>query len=140
MKKYNDTPISDKLELTDCLPPLLQAIEIKEETAKVGFDFPDVKATIEKLDEKISELKEAIKKDDKDNIFEEAGDVLFMLANLINKLSFNPLLALKASNKKFMKRFKYVEKNVNFRGASFTKHTDFVSRLYEEAKMKEKHN
>ena len=134
-----NTPISDKLELTDCLPPLLQAVEIKKETATVGFDFPDVKATIEKLDEEVTELKEAIK-DDKDNIFEEAGDVLFMLANLINKLGFNPCLALKASNKKFIKRFKYVEENLNLRGASFTEHTDFVSRLYKEAKTKEKHN
>ena len=37
-----NTPISDKLELTDCLPPLLQAVEIKKETAKVGFDFSNL--------------------------------------------------------------------------------------------------
>ena len=133
-----ETPIVKKLELTNCLPPLLQAVEIKKRMVGAGFGSLSLNETFAKLDEEILELKHEITRRGKDNSFEEAGDVLFILANLISNLGHNPMLALEATNKKMIKRFKYVEENMIFRGASFTENTEFANQLYKEAKEKEK--
>lgn len=133
-----NTPISDKLELTNCLPPLLQAVEIKRRMIGAGFGYLSLNKTLAKLDEEILELKQEIARKGKDNSFEEAGDVLFILANLISNLGHNPMLALEATNKKMIKRFKYIEENMILRNASFSEHPDFANKLYMEAKQKEK--
>lgn len=90
--------------------PLLQAIILKKYTAKVGFDFNSVNEALIKLDEEVEEIKQAIKNNDKENIFEEVGDALFVLANVAEKLGINPELALRYANQKFQKRFTAVEK------------------------------
>lgn len=133
-----NTPISDKLELTNCLPPLLQAVEIKRRMVGAGFGYLSLNETLAKLDEEILELKQEIARKGKDNSFEEAGDVLFILANLISNLGHNPMLALEATNKKMIKRFKYIEANMILRNASFSEHPDFANKLYMEEKQKEK--
>ena len=138
MSHHITTPITKKLELTNCLPPLLQAVEIKRRMIGAGFGALSLDETLAKLDEEILELKQEIARREKDNSFEEAGDVLFILANLISNLGHNPMLALEATNKKMISRFKYIEENMIFRGASFTEHSDFANQLYEEAKAKEK--
>ena len=133
-----NTPISDKLELTNCLPPLLQAVEIKRRMVGAGFGYLSLNETLAKLDEEILELKQEIARKGKNNSFEEAGDVLFILANLISNLGHNPMLALEATNKKMIKRFKYIEANMILRNASFSEHPDFANKLYMEEKQKEK--
>lgn len=133
-----NTPISDELELTNCLPPLLQAVEIKRRMIGAGFGYLSLNETLAKLDEEILELKQEIARKGKDNFFEEAGDVLFILANLISNLGHNPMLSLEATNKKMIRRFKYIEDNMILRNASFSEHPDFANKLYTEAKQKEK--
>ena len=64
--------------------------------------------------------------------------MLFIIANLTSNLNVHAMLALEATNKKMIKRFKYVEENMIFRGASFTENTEFANQLYKEAKEKEK--
>ena len=92
--------------------PLLQAIILKKYTAKVGFDFNSVNEALIKLDEEVEEIKQAIKNNDKENMFEEVGDALFVLANLAEKLGINQELALKYANQKFQKRFTAVEEKM----------------------------
>ena len=93
------------------LPALLQSRRIQEKAAGVGFDWDNNKKVLDKVDEEILELKEAIIK--KDGIDEEFGDVLFSLVNLSRHLDVDPESSLKKSTIKFIKRFKEIEKEVD---------------------------
>ena len=93
------------------LPALLQSRRIQEKAASVGFDWDNNKKVLDKVDEEILELKEAIIK--KDGINEEFGDVLFSLVNLSRHLDVDPESSLKKSTIKFIKRFKEIEKEVD---------------------------
>ena len=93
------------------LPALLQSRRIQEKAASVGFDWDNNKKVLDKVDEEILELKEAIIK--KDGINEEFGDVLFSLVNLSRHLDIDPESSLKKSTIKFIKRFKEIEKEVD---------------------------
>ncbi|MGP1438140.1 MAG: nucleoside triphosphate pyrophosphohydrolase [Treponema sp.] len=94
------------------LPPLLKAVSLKNKVAKIGFDWDDVQGVMEKLDEEVQEVKDGIAKNDIVNIEEEIGDVLFVLVNMAEKLNINAELALNNANKKFEKRFRYVEERM----------------------------
>lgn len=125
------------LEKTNDLTPLLQAIAIKQITAKVGFDFLDVESALVKLDEEINEVKEAINNKDKDNMFEEIGDALFMLANVAEKIGVAPEKALKESNKKFIARFKHVTKMMQEANIPMNKNNiDKMEVFWQKAKRK----
>ena len=93
------------------LPSLTKARRIQEKAAGVGFDWDNNKKVLDKVDEEILELKEAIIK--KDGIDEEFGDVLFSLVNLSRHLDIDPESSLKKSTIKFIKRFKEIEKEVD---------------------------
>ena len=93
------------------LPALLQSRRIQEKAASVGFDWDNNKKVLDKVDEEILELKEAIIK--KDGIDEEFGDVLFSLVNLSRHLDIDPESSLKKSTMKFINRFKEIEKEVD---------------------------
>ena len=109
--------------------PLLQAIILKKCTAKVGFDFNSINEVLIKLDEEVEEIKQAIKKNDKENMFEEVGDALFVLANVAEKLGINPELALKYANQKFQKRFTAVEEKM--RKARISLEKENISKMEE---------
>lgn len=93
------------------LPALLQSRRIQEKAASVGFDWDNNRKVLDKVDEEILELKEAIIKND--GIDEELGDVLFSLVNLSRHLDIDPESSLKKSTIKFIKRFKEIEKEVD---------------------------
>lgn len=93
------------------LPALLKSRRIQEKAASVGFDWDNNKKVLDKVDEEILELKEAIIK--KDGIDEEFGDVLFSLVNLSRHLDIDPESSLKKSTIKFIKRFKEIETEVD---------------------------
>ncbi len=92
------------------LPALLKARRIQEKASGVGFDWNNVDRVIEKVDEEIIELKEAIINND--GIEEELGDVLFTIVNVSRHLNINPEQALKKSTNKFIERFKLIEKDL----------------------------
>ena len=92
------------------LPALLKARRIQEKASGVGFDWNNVDRVIEKVDEEITELKEAIVNND--GIEEELGDVLFTIVNVSRHLNINPEQSLKKSINKFIGRFKLIEKDL----------------------------
>ena len=93
------------------LPALLQSRRIQEKAAGVGFDWDNNSKVLDKVDEEILELKESIVKNK--GINEELGDALFSLVNLSRHLDIDPELSLKKSTKKFMRRFKVIENQVD---------------------------
>ncbi len=91
------------------LPALVKANRIQEKVAGVGFDWEQPEQVWEKVQEELSEFKEEIKKGDKEAMESEFGDVLFSMVNYARFLKINPENALERTNKKFTKRFQYLE-------------------------------
>jgi MazG family protein len=97
-------------------PALLEALKITTKAAKVGFDWKDAAPVFEKLDEEVAELKSAMEQQNAEEIEEEIGDLLFVVVNLARKLDIEPETALKRSNRKFRRRFKFIEKELASNG------------------------
>ena len=91
------------------LPAMVKANRIQDKVAGVGFDWEKPEQVFEKVQEELAELKSEIAKCDKDAIEGEFGDVLFSMINYARFLKVNPENALERTNKKFMKRFQYLE-------------------------------
>lgn len=91
------------------LPALVKANRIQEKVAGVGFDWEQPEQVFEKVKEELSELQEEVSAGDKDKLEAEFGDVLFSLVNYARFLDINPENALERTNKKFIKRFQYLE-------------------------------
>ena len=91
------------------LPALVKASRIQEKVAGVGFDWEHPEQVWEKVEEELGELKSEIENKNQDAIENEFGDVLFSLINYARFLDINPENALERTNKKFIKRFQYLE-------------------------------
>lgn len=99
-------------------PALLEGLKLTKKAAKVGFDWENAEQIFEKLDEEIAELKEAISKNETENIAEEIGDLLFVVMNLARQMDVEPETALKRTNRKFRQRFKFIENELKRDGKS----------------------
>ncbi len=95
--------------VTNALPALLKSQKIQKKAAKVGFEWSDASHVLDKLEEEIAEMRQAIKKNDKENQAEELGDILFLLANYGRMLDINAEEALRQCINKFEKRFRGIE-------------------------------
>ncbi|WP_297704677.1 nucleoside triphosphate pyrophosphohydrolase [uncultured Eudoraea sp.] len=91
------------------LPALVKANRIQEKVAGVGFDWERPEQVFEKVKEELSELQEEVNSGNRDKLEAEFGDVLFSIVNYARFLDINPENALERTNKKFIKRFQYLE-------------------------------
>ena len=91
------------------LPALVKASRVQEKVAGVGFDWEHPDQVWEKVEEELGELKVEIENKNQDAIEDEFGDLLFSLINYARFLKSNPENALERTNKKFIKRFQYLE-------------------------------
>jgi len=91
------------------LPALVKANRIQEKVAGVGFDWEAPNQVWEKVEEELNEFKAEVENGDKDAMESEYGDVLFSMVNYARFLKINPENALERTNKKFSKRFQYLE-------------------------------
>ncbi|TLF45757.1 nucleoside triphosphate pyrophosphohydrolase [Maribacter aurantiacus] len=91
------------------LPAMVKANRIQDKVAGVGFDWEQPEQVFEKLQEELGELQEEVSTGDKDKIESEFGDVLFSIINYARFLGINPENALERTNKKFSKRFQFLE-------------------------------
>lgn len=91
------------------LPALVKANRIQDKVAGIGFDWEEPHQVWEKVEEELNELKHEVKNGNLDAIESEFGDVLFSMVNYARFLKINPENALERTNKKFTKRFKYLE-------------------------------
>lgn len=91
------------------LPALVKASRIQEKVSGVGFDWEKPEQVWEKVEEELEEFKVEVAKNDTDAMESEFGDVLFSLVNYARYKNINPENALERTNKKFSKRFQYLE-------------------------------
>jgi len=100
------------------MPALLRAHEIGTRVAAVGFDWAKTEDVVGKIEEEVTELREAIAHEGHERAEEEMGDLLFSIANLARKLGIEPESALRKANEKFTKRFAAVEETFERQGMS----------------------
>jgi XTP/dITP diphosphohydrolase len=98
------------------LPALVKANRIQDKVAGVGFDWEKPEQVFEKVQEELGELRVEVASGEDDKIESEFGDVLFSMINYARFLGVNPENALERTNKKFIKRFQYLEKNAKQMG------------------------
>ena len=91
------------------LPALTRAAKLTSRAARVGFDWPDAAAVLDKLEEEAGELRAELAEADPARLADEVGDLLFVLANLARKLNLDPETCLRQANAKFQRRFNQME-------------------------------
>lgn len=99
-------------DVTVHFPALIEGLKLTSKAAKVGFDWQNADQVLDKLDEELTELHTAVEKGGSEDVEEEIGDLLFVLVNLARKLDVEPETALKKTNRKFRKRFAFIEKEL----------------------------
>ena len=121
------------------LPALSRAIKLQEKAGKVGFDWNDVRAVLDKIREEIIEVEAEIAEDSAQALSNEVGDLLFAAVNLARHLKVDPEAALRSANAKFERRFAHIEMRLaeggqTPDGASLNE----MERLWDEAKVQER--
>jgi len=120
------------------LPAIVKANRIQEKVRGVGFDWEKPDQIWDKVLEEIKELKEEIKNRNTDTIESELGDVLFSIINASRLYEIDPEAALEKTNRKFIRRFYYLEKQTLKRGVSLHDMSlDDMNVIWEEAKKED---
>ncbi|MBT8200023.1 MAG: nucleoside triphosphate pyrophosphohydrolase [Acidimicrobiia bacterium] len=115
-RKAIENPMDSLMDGVPAMPPLARADKVQRRAAKAGFDWPDIEPVYEKIQEEISELREA----PADSQTAELGDLLFSVVNLARHLGIDSDLALSGAVNKFMNRFRLVESAGPMEGLSLT--------------------
>ncbi|HAO14309.1 MAG TPA: nucleoside triphosphate pyrophosphohydrolase [Tenacibaculum sp.] len=102
------------------LPALVKANRIQEKVAGIGFDWEEPHQVWDKVQEELSELNEEIKNNNPEKIEKEFGDVLFSMINYARFINVSPENALEKTNKKFINRFKFLEKEAAKTGCNLS--------------------
>ena len=121
------------------LPALLRAVKLQKRAARVGFDWPSTDEVLAKIQEEVTELVEARQDLGPEEVAEEFGDLLFVMANLARHLDVEPEAALRAANAKFTRRFKGIEAELKAQGKSCEDSTlDEMDAIWNQIKAREK--
>lgn len=122
----------------DALPALIKAHRIQDKARSAGFDWDERSQVWDKVKEEISEFQAEIEHKDEDNMEAEFGDLMFSLINAARLYNINPENALERTNKKFIRRFNYIEQKAAEQGTSLKNMTlDEMEQLWCEAKNME---
>lgn len=136
LKEGNKSVLSG---VSNGIPSLVKALRMQEKAAQVGFDWDTPEQVWDKINEELAEFKVELNKPNNQlKMEQEFGDLLFSLVNLARKNGINPDNALEYTNKKFRKRFIYIEETAN---ANQKKLTDYtlaeMDAIWNESKLQE---
>jgi tetrapyrrole methylase family protein / MazG family protein len=119
------------------LPGLMRANELQKAAAKVGFDWDEVDPIFEKVQEELTEFKEAVNNKSFHDQEDELGDLLFALVNVARYYKIDPEVAIHRTNHKFVSRFQYIERRVKEKGLEIEKLSlEELDYFWNEAKQK----
>jgi nucleoside triphosphate diphosphatase len=126
-------------ELPKGLPALVAAYRVQEKAGAVGFDWPDAGGALAKIREEADEIEADLRNGKRDAAAAEVGDLLFAVANLARHLDADPETTLRATNRKFERRFASIESALAARGKTPAQSTlAEMDALWDEAKAAEK--
>jgi nucleoside triphosphate diphosphatase len=159
-----DPELSILAGISTAMPSLLEAYKLSSRAAQVGFDWPDMHGLFDKLGEETHELREHLREfpspgprpegrgvagagrqivaeDLRMRLEEEVGDLLFVLVNIARYLSLDPESALRKTNRKFRRRFQWMEVRLRENGKTLESAAmDELESLWQQAKKQEKHD
>ena len=131
--KANQKSVLDSIPIN--LPSLIKAQKLQKKVAKEGFDWDQINDVFDKLDEEISEFKEAVLKKKSIHIQNEIGDILFVITNIAKFHKIDAEEALRSTNNKFIKRFQYIEQKLEGKGKTLKDSSlEEMERYWQEAK------
>jgi MazG family protein len=160
--KDNENPQSVLAGVSSAIPALLQAYKLSSRAAHVGFDWPNLDGLFEKLEEETEELQEQIEKipghgprpdargvagagrlqipeELREKLEDEVGDLFFVLVNIARYLSLDPESALRKTNRKFKRRFQWIEEQLRASGRGPQQASmEELESLWQQAKQLEK--
>ena len=120
-------------------PALVEALKLQERAAKVGFDWSEPAPILDKIEEEIGELREALREDDKTAVADELGDLIFALVNIGRHVGADPEMALRGTNTKFRNRFSHIEDSLAANGENLEAATlERMEELWQAAKRIER--
>lgn len=154
-------PVSVLAGISSAMPAMLEASKISSRAAQAGFDWPNIEGLFEKLDEETNELREQLKESAEsvrpqgrgvagagrqtfpdelqERVEEEVGDLFFVLVNLARYLSVDPESALRKTNRKFKRRFQWMEQKLAENGRSAEQaEMEELEALWQQAKHEER--
>ncbi len=124
------------------LPSLLKAYRVQQKASRIGFDWQAIDDVAGKLDEEVAEFKEALSRNTEEGraaLEGEIGDILFTIVNISRFAGINPEDALGGAVNKFMRRFRFVEREASARGGKIEEMSmQEMDALWEEAKRRER--
>ncbi|RWX75565.1 nucleoside triphosphate pyrophosphohydrolase [Neorhizobium lilium] len=97
-------------------PALMEALKLQERAAKVGFDWSEPEPILDKIEEEVRELREALASGHPEKVADELGDLLFAVVNIGRHVKADPEQALRGTNTKFRRRFKHIETELESEG------------------------
>ncbi len=160
--KQKEHPESVLAGVSTAIPSLLEAFKLSSRAAHVGFEWPDINGIFDKLHEETEELRAELKKwpepgptapgrgvansrgervpqELRERLEDEVGDLFFVLVNIARYLSLDPESALKKTNRKFKRRFQWVEAQLREKGGSIhNSNLEEMESLWQESKKLEK--
>jgi ATP diphosphatase len=120
-------------------PALVEALKLQERAAKVGFDWSEPAPILDKIEEEIAELREALAKGDGKAVADELGDLIFALVNIGRHVGADPEMALRGTNTKFRNRFSHIERSLAAEGETLEAATlERMEALWQAAKAIER--
>ncbi|PPJ46669.1 nucleoside triphosphate pyrophosphohydrolase [Rhizobium sp. KAs_5_22] len=120
-------------------PALTEALKLQEQAARVGFDWSEAEPILDKIEEEIGELRQALRAGEPDKIADELGDLIFALANIGRHVKADPEQALRGTNTKFRRRFGYIERTLEANSETLQAATlERMEELWQEAKAGER--
>jgi ATP diphosphatase len=126
-------------DIPNVLPALQRAEKLQKRASTVGFDWPETEQVLDKIEEEIAELREALAEGNQVNIQDEMGDVLFAMSNLARHINVKSEIALRGTNEKFIRRFSFIEKSLKQEGRNLEAASlDEMEALWQLAKTHEK--
>jgi tetrapyrrole methylase family protein / MazG family protein len=133
-----DTPKGVLDGLPRSLPALLRAYRMQEKTSRFGFDWDNPEDVLKKVEEEIAELRRSLRRRRKPEIEHEVGDLLFALVNLARHLNVDPEAALSKTNRRFARRFAFIEKQLARQNRTLNDATlEEMDQFWEQAKSRE---
>lgn len=125
--------------IAGALPALVRAQKLQNRAARVGFEWDEASEVLDKMDEEIAEMREAIKLGRIDEIKDELGDLFFVLTNFGRMLGLDCEDAVRQTNDKFYRRFRVIERELKAANVSFDEATlDQMEAFWQLAKKEEK--
>lgn len=118
------------------IPQLYRAFRLQEKVSKIGFDWENKEDVWEKVMEELNEFKTVEKSSNQLNIEAEFGDIIFSLVNYARFIGINPENALRKTNNKFIKRFRYIENKLKTNGKTvIDSDLEEMDKYWEESKF-----